>query len=194
MAILLDTSTGMKHVLKPYHVFGRSARHADSVLPTPNVSLIHACIRWSMQAWTLVDESRNGTYLNGQLLAKDHPTPLHIGDDICFGAIEMAPWQVVDLASPADVLMPLSLGYSTITLAAFQHLPSEAEPLACIYRSPNGQWVEETKEGTTLLNHGDTVYIGGHAWRLVCAEDRLNTQVLPPLGEQVAIEPPLASH
>lgn len=177
MAILLDTSTSMKHVLKPYHVFGRSARHADCVLPTPNVSLIHACVRWNLHQWTLVDESRNGSFVNGHRLPKDRPTPLHIGDEICFGTLDMAPWKVIDLAGPADLLLPLSLGLNTITLAPFQNLPNDAEPLACIYRSPSGQWVEETKDGVTLLNNGDTVYIGGHAWRLVCAEERLNTLV-----------------
>lgn len=177
MAILLDTSTGTKHALKPYHVFGRSRRHADCVLPSPDVSLIHAFARWDAQHWTVVDESRNGSFLNGERLCKDQPTPLHIGDELCFGTPDTPPWKVVDLAAPADLLLPLSLGLGTITLAPFQNLPNDAEPLACIYRSPTGQWVEETKEGVTLLNHGDTVYIGGHAWRLVCAEERLNTLV-----------------
>lgn len=181
MAILQDMSTGMKHVLKPYHVFGRSARHADCVLPTPNVSLIHACIRWSGLKWTLVDESRNGSYINGRRLTKNHPTPLNLGDKLCFGTLDMAPWTVVDLAAPADLLLPLSLGQNTIRLEPFQNLPNDAEPLACIYRSPDGQWVEETKDGITLLSNGDTVYIGGHAWRLVCAEERLNTLV--PSGQ-----------
>jgi hypothetical protein len=177
MAILLDTSTGTRHVLKPYHVFGRSSRHADCVLPTPDVSLIHAFARWDAHRWTLVDESRNGSFVNGERLAKDSPTTLHVGDGISFGTPDMPPWKVVDLSAPADLLLPLSLGLSTIVLASFQNLPDDAEPLACIYRSPSGQWVEETKDGVTLLNHGDTVYIGGHAWRLACAEDRLNTLV-----------------
>lgn len=177
MAILLDTSTGMKHALKPYHVFGRSRRHADCVLPSPDVSLIHAFARWDALRWTLVDESRNGSFLNGRRLTKDEPVAIQVDDEICFGTLDMPPWRVTDLAAPADLLLPLSLGQNTITLAPFQNLPNDAEPLACIYRSPSGQWVEETKEGVTLLNNGDTVYIGGHAWRLMCAEERLNTLV-----------------
>src|SRR5690606_23121494 len=47
----------------------------------------------------------------------------------------------------------------------------------CVYRGPSGQWVAETRDGMTLLNNGDTVYIGGHAWRLMCAEERLDTVV-----------------
>jgi pSer/pThr/pTyr-binding forkhead associated (FHA) protein len=177
MAILLDTSTGTKHVLKPYHVFGRSTRHADCVLPTPAVSLIHAYVRWDAHRWTVTDESRNGSYVNGHRLAKDQATPLNLGDDICFGTMDMSPWKVVDLSAPSDLLLPLSLGQNTIKLESFQNLPNDAEPLACIYRSSSGQWVEETKDGVTLLNNGDTVYIGGHAWRLMCAEDRLNTLI-----------------
>lgn len=177
MAVLLDTSTGMRHVLKPYHVFGRSVRHADCVLPTPDVSLIHAYVRWDAPRWVLVDESRNGTFVNGQRLQKDRPVLLEQDDEIRFGNADTAAWRVLELAAPADVLLPLSLGQHTIVLQPFQNLPDDAVPAACIYRAPSGQWVEETKDGMTLLNHGDTVYIGGHAWRLVCAEERLNTLV-----------------
>ena len=188
MAILLDTSTGRKHALKPYHVFGRSTRHADCVLPTADVSLIHAFARWDARGWTLVDESRNGSFVNGEKLTKDDPIALHVGDEIAFGTSHASPWRVVDLAAPADVLLPLSLGMNAITLEPFQNLPNDAEPAACIYRSPSGQWVEETRDGVTLLNNGDTVYIGGHAWRLVCAEDRLNTLVPSSLSTCMKFE------
>lgn len=177
MAILLDTSTGVQHALKPYHVFGRSTRHADCVLPTPDISLIHACARWEAPTWTLMDQSRNGSYINGRRLERDRASPVALGDEICFGSLEAAPWRVVDVAGPADLLLPLSLGQHTITLAPFQNLPDDAAPQICIYRSPHGQWVKETKDGVTLLNNGDTVYIGGHAWRLVCAEERACTLV-----------------
>ncbi|MFT3856682.1 MAG: FHA domain-containing protein [Aquabacterium sp.] len=177
MAILLDTSTGTKHALKPYHVFGRSAQHADCVLPLPTISLIHAYCRWAEPQWTLTDHSRNGSYVNGERLTKDQPTPLHVGDRISFGTPEAEPWQVIDDAAPADVLLPLSLGQHTITLAPFQNLPDDTAPQACIYRSAMGQWLKETAEGVTPLQHGDIVYIGRHAWRLMCAEERLNTLV-----------------
>lgn len=186
MAILLDTSTGLQLALKPYHVFGRSARHADCVLPTPDISLIHACARWEAPRWTLMDQSRNGSYLNGRRMERDHATPVSLGDEICFGTLDAPPWRVVDIAAPSDLLLPLSLGQHTITLASFQNLPDDAAPQACIYRSPLGQWLKETKDGVTVLNNGDTVYIGGHAWRLVCAEERACTLV-PSTGRSCMV-------
>lgn len=177
MAILLDTSNGDRHVLKPYYVLGRSATHSDGVLASPMASLIHASVRWQAMQWTLTDQSRNGTYVNGERLAKDEPTLMHAGDDICFGSLETTPWRLIDASAPADLLMPLSLGQHTIKLAAVQNLPDDTHPLACIYRSTDGQWLKETHDGVTPLNHGDLVYIGTTAWRLVCAEDRPGTLI-----------------
>lgn len=169
MAILTDTQTGSSHVLKPYHVFGRSVQHADCLLPAVNVSLIHACMRWSDQQWTLTDQSRNGCFVNGQRLTKDHPTPLNLGDEIRFGHLDADPWRVDDLAEPADLLLPLCLGLKTITLKAFQNLPDDEHPKACLYRAPNRQWVKETSDGVVNLNDGDLVTVDGAAWRLVCS-------------------------
>lgn len=177
MAILLDTSNSDRHVLKPYYVLGRSATHADCVLASPLASLIHASIRWHAEQWTLTDQSRNGTFLNGERLPKDQATPMHAGDDICFGSLESTPWRLIDASAPADLLMPLSLGQHTIKLAPFQNLPDDTTPLACIYRTADGQWMKETHDGVTPLNHGDLVYIGATAWRLVCAEERPGTLI-----------------
>lgn len=169
MAILIDTQTRSSHVLKPYHVFGRSVQHADCLLPAVNISLIHACARWSDQQWTLTDQSRNGCFVNGHRLTKDHPTPLNVGDEIRFGNLDADPWRVDDLAAPADLLLPLCLGLKTITLKAFQNLPDDEHPKACLYRAPNRQWVKETSDGVVHLNDGDLVNVDGAAWRLVCS-------------------------
>jgi hypothetical protein len=175
MAILIDTSTESTHALKPYHVFGRSSQHADSLLTANNVSLIHACARWSEQHWTLTDQSRNGSYVNGERLVKDHPLRLKEGDEICFGSLDAASWRVVDVAEPADLLLPLCLGLATITLKAFQNLPDDEHPKACLYRAPNRQWMKETSDGVVPLNDGDLVNVDGAAWRLACTPEPPDT-------------------
>lgn len=192
MAILVDTSTASTHALKPYHVFGRSPQHADCLLAANNVSLIHACARWSEQRWTLTDQSRNGSFLNGERLAKDQPTPLNIGDEIRFGNLDAAPWRVVDLAAPADLLLPLCLGLRTITLKAFQNLPDDEHPKACLYRAPNRQWVKETSDGVVPLNDGDLVNVDGAAWRLACTPEPPDTiapsAIVPCMKFQVSLD------
>lgn len=90
MAILQETSSGERQVLKPYHVFGRSAVHADCVLLAQNISLIHACAHWRAEQWTLTDQSRNGSFVNGRRLVKDEPTPLSLHDEVCFGNLGAA--------------------------------------------------------------------------------------------------------
>jgi len=156
MAILVDTSTGVAHALRPYHVFGRSAQHADSPLVDPKVSMLHATARWSAPQWALTDQSRNGCYINGERLGKDQATCMHVGDEIRFGAPDSAPWRVMDLAAPADLLLPVVPG---------------------IYRLAGGQWQHETADGALPLHDGDLVYLDEEAWRFVCTVEPLSTLV-----------------
>jgi len=177
MAILVDTSTGVAHALRPYHVFGRSAQHADSPLIDPKVSMLHATARWSAPQWALTDQSRNGCYINGERLRKDQATCMQVGDEIRFGAPDSTPWRVVDVAAPADLLLPLVPGKSAITLQAFQVLPHEEAPQACIYRLAGGQWQHETADGALPLHDGDLVYLDEEAWRFVCTVEPRSTLV-----------------
>jgi len=169
MAILSDRSTGAKHVLRPYHVFGRSPGHVNCLLLAADVSLIHACARWSDGQWTLTDQSRNGSFVNGLRLAKDVPTPMRVGDEVRFGTPQGHAWQVDDLSPPADLLLPVAAGARTITLDPVQNLPNDAVPAACLYRAIDGQWLLETQDGVTPLDDGDPVSVGEDTWRLVCA-------------------------
>lgn len=175
MAVLLETSTGLKYALKPYHVFGRSAQHADCMLPARSISMIHACVRWYGRQWLLTDQSLNGSFLNGARLTKDQATALQLGDELRFGSLESSAMKVIDVSAPADALLPLSLGQSPIMLKPFQNLPDDEAPQVCIYRAPDGRWLAETDDDVKLLNDGDLVHIGRHAWRLVCSDERSRT-------------------
>lgn len=177
MAILRDGSTGIRHVLRPYHLFGRSPSHANSVLSTPNISLMHACARWENGLWTLTDQSRNGCFINGQRLAKALPVALQVDDEIWFGTVAGSPWQVEDLSPPADMLLPVTAGARTITLASVHNLPDDAAPGICLYRAGDGQWFLETLDGAVPLDDGDPVSMGAETWHLVCASPQPSTVV-----------------
>jgi len=177
MAILVDTSTGVAHALRPYHVFGRSAQHADSPLVDAKASMLHATARWGAPQWTLTDQSRNGCYINGELLGKDQAAVMYVGDEIRFGSPDSAAWRVMDLAAPADLLLPMVPGKDAITLQAFQVLPHEDAPQACIYRLAGGQWQQETADGALPLHDGDLVYLNEEPWRFVCTVEPRSTLV-----------------
>ncbi len=180
MAILMDTSTGSSHSLRAYHVFGRSSLHADSVLTDNRVSLIHAVARWDTDRWMLIDHSRNGLFLNLLRLSKDRPAAMQMGDEIRFGTPEAPPWQVVDLSAPASQLQPVSPGLQVVMLEDFQVLPNQMAPHTCLFRAANGQWMQETSDGTVPLNDGDLVRIPEGAWRLSCPT--VPTGTLVPSG------------
>lgn len=69
---------------KPETIIGRRAP-ADIVLPSPRISRRHACIARSQWGYTLIDlGSRNGTFINGQLVGAQ-PHPLTGGEEIVLG-------------------------------------------------------------------------------------------------------------
>lgn len=51
------------------------------------ISRIHAHLYWDVagQTYMIVDDSRNGSYLNDKLLARGAPYPLHQGDNLQLG-------------------------------------------------------------------------------------------------------------
>jgi len=80
----------IKAVGNPYPeriALGR-ARNCDIVLRDRSVSKLHAHFRVESQGMLLVDlESSNGTYINGQLLKPNQPSPVLIGDSLHFGKV-----------------------------------------------------------------------------------------------------------
>ena len=80
------------------------------VLPWINVSRRHAEIElFENNLWEIVDrQSRNGTYVNGQLLEKGNLTPLLNGDRIRIGDIELVFSSHLDPVLPPDAVTPVA--------------------------------------------------------------------------------------
>lgn len=60
------------------------------------VSRSHAYLYWdnSQQTYMVIDDSRNGSYLNGKLLARGAPHPLKKGDELQLGQEQLIRLQV----------------------------------------------------------------------------------------------------
>ncbi|MBK5540713.1 FHA domain-containing protein [Pseudomonas sp. TH05] len=180
MAILLNSSTGALHALKSCHVFGRLAQRCDSPLTAIDISLLHATVRWSSQQWLLTDQSRNGCLLNEQPLTRHQPVAIKLGDEIRFGMLDATPWRVVDLAPPADLLIPLAPHVEPLTLHNFLVLSDEGPPYSCIYRTPDGCWMQETSDGAVPLRDGELLHFDHQDWRLSYSSEEQNTLVSAP--------------
>ncbi len=68
MATLHNPALGTMIVLHSHHTFGRRQSSVDTWLQSPDVSQIHAAIRWEGTYWVIHDLSRNGTWVDDRHL------------------------------------------------------------------------------------------------------------------------------
>ncbi len=175
MAIIENISTGEKIVLRTHHVFGRQAINTDTRLTHPEISNIHASIRWNGEVWTLKDLSLNGTWLGNERVLKNRDIELSAGQQLSFGSQRHNVWRIKHLSEPVSTLIALDgkmkgqmKGQSAdIVLDRIQVLPDEQNPQVSLYISQSGQWVCEQEDRTFPLNNGDTISLAdGRSWRL----------------------------
>jgi hypothetical protein len=103
MATLKNAVSAEYCRLRSHHVFGRDSIRCDTVMPDPDVSRVHAHIRWRRGRWELHDYSSNGTLVSGTLLRHGEIAKLAEGDLICFGKSRGVWWQVAELGDPVDL-------------------------------------------------------------------------------------------
>jgi len=164
-------------VLRAEHVFGRNALRADTAIDDPGISLMHAVIRWRNGRWMVSDHSRNGSFVNGQVLVPGEPFPLEAGAELRLGRGPNVAWQVQDVAEPVDALVPADSKRPVIALAPHNLLPSSAAPELCIYQARPGLWMLEQNGETRALKDGDAIRMEAGPHRFVAAAPVDDTQV-----------------
>jgi len=173
MAIIENISTGEKIVLRSHHVFGRQAINIDTRLTHPEISNIHASIRWNGEMWTLKDLSLNGTWLGNERVLKNRDIELFTGQQLSFGSQRHNVWRIQHLSEPVSTLVALDSLSPDIVLDRIQVLPDEQNPQVSLYISQSGQWVCEQDDKTFQLSNGDTISLAdGRSWRL-CLPDHI---------------------
>ena len=179
MGTLLDPRTGERVVLRAEHVFGRNALRADTAIDDPGISSMHAVLRWRNGRWMLTDHSRNGTFVDGQVLAPGEPTPLQAGAEVRLGRGPGVAWRVQDVDAPADSLVPQDSRRPVIALAPLNLLPSSEAPELCIYQATPGLWMLEQNGETRALKDGERLQVGtAGEHRFVAAAPMDDTQVV----------------
>jgi FHA domain-containing protein len=171
MGRLYDEATGEHIVLRAEHVFGRNRSRSDTHLPHPDVSMMHAVVRWREGRWSIVDHGRNGTFLNEQPLPKGRWMPLNIGQTLRFGTEAPSTLRVEDVSAPVASLVAEERGVTPIELRPNNLLPNQDAPEVCIYRSEGGHWVLESEGESLPLADGDGVSVAGQAYRLLVNEN-----------------------
>jgi pSer/pThr/pTyr-binding forkhead associated (FHA) protein len=138
---------------------------------------MHAVIRWRSGRWMLTDHSRNGTFVDGQVLASGEPFALVAGAELRLGRGPGVAWRVQDVAEPVDSLVPPDSRQPVIALAPHNLLPSSAAPELCIYQARPGLWMLEQNGETRALKDGDRLQMAGGEHRFVAAAPMDDTQV-----------------
>ncbi|WP_280192385.1 FHA domain-containing protein [Delftia sp. PS-11] len=171
MALFRNQLDGRFIVLRPLHAFGRRAAVCQTVMNAPDVSSVHALVRWNRQAWEIVDQSRNGTVLNGARLTAGRWTALTVGAKLRMGTGEESAWSVHDLGAPVTCLFP-DQG-SGLPMALNQRgnlLPNSQEPEANIFFQ-EGRWLLESTDGIEPLGDGAIVRTSTASWEFVLCDD-----------------------
>ncbi len=170
MATLKNPTLGNTIALRSHHTFGRRQSSVDTWLQSPDVSQIHAAIRWEGLHWIVLDLSRNGTWVDDRHLTDGQSVRLQEGMTIKFGDSEDATWQVANVEEPKTVLVSLDDSHPDIELDTFYSLPDEHHPEISLYVSERGQWLCERADGVAPLHDGDVISYGQQQWKFCCAE------------------------
>jgi len=170
MGTVFNPATEERVLLRAYHVFGRNELSADTRIPSPDVSSLHAVVRWRAQAWTIADFSRNGTFDEGEALPPGQWRPLREGQLLRFGSSPRSVWQVCELSPPTTSLIPLEPHRAALPLTRSQVLPSLEDPALAIFQDAAGGWVLDRDGEMRTLAHGDAVNVHGVTYRLMVTE------------------------
>lgn len=180
MGLLQNVQTGERILLRRTHLFGRNAARVDTAIADPEVSSLHALVRWRDGHWAATDYSSNGTQLDGVLLGRGQTRPLAAGQQLRFGS---GTWRVIELSPPGHVLLPLDPAQEPIALARHNLLPAAAQPDLCLYEAAPGEWLVDQQGELRPLADGDTLQLAGAAYRLCLAQPQEDTLTTHPVPE-----------
>ncbi len=162
MGILKALNTSELLYLKPVHIFGRDPAVADVVLQGQSCSRMHCVIRWQSGLWQLVDESKNGCFINEQRVEKGRSTTLNQGDIFSAGSEPSARWVVESDGPPQPLLISLD-GQEVIPLQTLNILPNEESP-ECQIVQQGHDWFFEQGHDYHPISEGFQLMIGDREW------------------------------
>lgn len=115
--------------------------------------------------WEIADYSRNGTFVDGKRLVSNTKTPLQVGQKIQCALLGNSIFEVIDLAPPAAMLLPLNSIASPIILNPFNCFPDEVNPEASVYLSASGLWMFDSGSISYTLKDGDEIKVFDQQWK-----------------------------
>jgi hypothetical protein len=166
MATLQNIQTSQEIICRANHTLGRDRETNLTLLSCPSASRNHATISWDGEGWQVKDISRNGTFINTVRIPRGQYQPIRLGDEIHFGSLNEAAWEISDLTPPITGLVPMDQGLAFIPLFDIVILPIEQLEVI-IYLSEKSQWVCEINGKSRTLAEGDVVGNSQQRWKFI---------------------------
>lgn len=132
------------------------------------VSMEHATVRWGGEAWQVRDlGSRNGTFIDGHMIAAGETHDVDVGTRLAFGDLEEA-WVVVEAEAPRVFAEREDGGQITAGRDGLLVLPGPEAPELSIFEAANGAWVIEGADGELQEVYEDELEVcaGGARWQV----------------------------
>ncbi len=162
MGVLTSLGDASIVYLKPAHVFGRDPNIADYILHSETCSRMHFVIRWQNGAWFLLDESRNGCFINGVKVTKGQPIRLNKKDTVSAIGKDEPQWLVTCDKRPKPSLITLSRD-AYIELDTLNLLPDKKNP-ECQIMQKGQRWFFEKGHDFHPISEGSQVVISDERW------------------------------
>lgn len=188
MATLFNKEMQQRYFLQSHHSFGRLKNSVNTFIDDSFVSKVHAFIEWNDRYWLLRDVSSNGTWLNGNKLSRNQVVQLNVGDVINFASNSSNAFEVFDIKSPCDCLIPIEHNSEVIELEYFHLLPNqESHEILLRYNNQSCSWWQEVldddlSESATPMELRNQEYIifNGLKWQLQINRPLAETQIVKP--------------
>lgn len=194
MAELINNSTQEKIFLTKYHVFGRKKQIVHTLIDNPSVSRIHLLVEWKSDHWVIHNKSRNGVWLNNQLINIDQYYPISQGDNIALTKDQNVTFTVANIDAPIDRLiryhgvLPQEATHktepslpATIELNSVNLLPSEKSPEVIIYYSTEQHsWMCENAMSlaSNPIQEGDIIGFAGTRWLFYSGASKADAETI----------------
>lgn len=181
MAFLRNMQTNQLLYLLSHHTFGRRSSVVDTLMSAPEISKIHAVIKWDGEHWNISSLGRNGSWLDKDLLTLGDNYRLKVGQVFYFANLSSQSWRVENLDAPQNLLIGLSGQSETEVLTPYHLIPNQETPAGAIYLcNQQDHWVLEDytqqsdshhEHSQRVLENNDVISLGHFQWQILLHDE-----------------------
>ncbi len=164
------TNNNNKIHLTHCHFFGRLSNAVETYIMDPFVSRIHFSIEHYQNNWFIIDNSRNGTWLNKIKMISNHKQLIKKGDLISCGENQSITFLMEDDSPPKDLLCQKDASDShfneTIQLDNINHFSDTDNRIISIIKTGE-EWKVQGHQEVSSISNQEWIDISNKKWQLL---------------------------